>query len=53
MMVGVPQDFDTGLFENPTNVNVVVDTIIQKAYCHHPLNSQEQPLYTRISSDLF
>jgi hypothetical protein len=31
----------------------VVDTISRKAYCHHPLISQEQPLSMRISCDLF
>jgi hypothetical protein len=32
-------------------VDVVVDTISQKTYCHHPLISQEQPLSIKILSD--
>jgi hypothetical protein len=35
-----------------SNVDVVVDTASRKAYCHHPLMFQEQPLSMRISCDL-
>jgi hypothetical protein len=34
-------------------VDVVVDTTNQKAYCHYPFMSHEQPLSMRFSCDLF
>jgi hypothetical protein len=52
MMVGVPQGL-TYVSLKFGKVDAVVDTISRKAYCHHPLMSQEQPLSMRISYDLF
>jgi hypothetical protein len=52
MMVGIPQGFDIGLLKFG-KVDVVVDTISQKAYFHPPLFSQEKPLSMRNLCNLF
>jgi hypothetical protein len=49
-MVAILQGFGIVLFVNLTKVDVVVDTISRKDYCHNLLNHQEQPLNRKKNS---